>query len=58
MQRALDESARMTSAYLKDQRKVERTRQGLEGRLESALAEHAAEVLPPRPPQQGLTPVD
>lgn len=51
MQRALAESARMTTAYRKDLRKIERTRAQLPGnQLEEAIAEHAAEVLSGPPP--------
>ena len=49
MDRALSASARMTSAYNKDMRKIETTRAALSGKLEEAMAEHAAEALP----QQG-----
>lgn len=63
MQRALAESARMSTAYRKDQRKIERTRAQLPGnQLEEAIAEHAAEVLPGPPPAgvplEGTTVVD
>ena len=47
MQRALAESARMTAACNKDQRKIERNRAAMGGALEPAIAEHAAEVLSP-----------
>ena len=47
MQRALAESARMTAACNKDQRKIEKNRASLAGTLEPAIAEHAAEVLSP-----------
>ena len=45
MQRALSESARMTTAYKKDQKKIEKTRADVRG-LEDAISEHAAEALP------------
>ena len=47
MQRALAESARMTAACNKDQRKIEKNRAAMGGTLEPAIAEHAAEVLSP-----------